>query len=352
MVYTGILFAKPDSTEFDSILDGYQNDNSYTGGANAAEYLTHHFSSNNQAYIVQDFSLAAVSFGFKSACGKPWQCYYNATWDTATHDACLLLNNAWFSYRSSFETRWSKQELVNTSLGTYHPNFFLGYCYEGGSDGYQRAADYSPVLKYTCPTLDGETIDLGSSARIIELESSMINSLCTLTKVMTDNSTITPFPIARSYESNDWEAAAGPTATSVFAASPITCENGVCRVNLPSLTAAKYVLTTYNYALTPKNEAARFLEKTSFGQTREGIDNLLSNVGILTDVQRATFVQNQMSDIPITSHREYWRKRTNPKVGIAHLIECVFAFKLLETHSIYFFCLICLVDVSNYKWPV
>mmetsp|Transcript_14508 Transcript_14508/g.22150 ORF Transcript_14508/g.22150 Transcript_14508/m.22150 type:complete len:246 (-) Transcript_14508:867-1604(-) len=218
-----------------------------------------------------------------------------------------------------------------------HPNFFLGYCYEGGADGYQRAADYSPVIKYTCPTLDGETVDLGSSARIIELESSMINSLCTLTKVITDNSTSTPFPIARSYESNDWEAAAGPTATSLFAASPITCEDSVCRVNLPSLTAAKYVLTTHNYAVTPKNEAARFLEKTTFGQTREGIDDLLSNVGIVTDVQRAAFVQNQMSNIPITSHREYWRKRTNPKVGIAHLIDCIFAFKALRSSLDLFF---------------
>lgn len=332
LVHTGMLLAKPDTAEFHSMLTGYQTDPSYTGGADAAEYLTHHFlSSDPLAHIVQDFSTSAVvaSFGLTLACGKPWQCYYNSSWDSATHDVCLSLNNAWFRYRASFETRWSKRELVNTTMGnsTYYPNFFLGYCY-GDGDGageYQRAADYSPVTKYTCPSFDGETIDLGSAGGTIELETS--TNLCTLTQVMTDGSsdTTTIFPIARSYESHEWEAAAGPQATAIFAAtssSPITCESssGVCTVTLPPLLTtndnAKYVLTTFVHAVSARNEAARFLEKTTFGPTTESITALLdgSNNTALSDAQKAGFCQNQMSDLTLTSHREYWRKRTNAKV--------------------------------------
>lgn len=285
-----------------------ENDATYSGGISLAEYLFHYYSNVHQSNTLRQHDFA-LSFNEDFACGKPWLCYYEDTWDSVTNQKCLLLNNAWYSFRAEFETRWSKQELVDTSLGEYHPNFFLGYCYGEGANGYQRAADFSSASRFSCPTQDGETINLGSSGGVFELELSNTGLLCTLTKVMTDGSTSTPFPIARSYDAFEWESAAGPLATQTFEDNDIRCDYDYCSMTLPSLTEANYVLTAFNHSISPRDEAARFLEMATFGPLSTEID-------AITDVSRAGYISSQMDETqtPITSHREYWRKRTNPKV--------------------------------------
>jgi hypothetical protein len=171
-----------------------------------------------------------------------------------------------------------------------------------------------------CPP-PGESTDINlDGGGILAVSSSSAGTLCTLTQVRTENSKdVQVIPIARSYEANPWESAAGDTAIEIFRRSggqPVCTENS-CTINLPALpdpATYRYALTTYSYDLSRKDEVARFLDRSTFGTTPT--DLALHDTAAWGDTYRANHVKDQMDTTitPMTSHREYFRKRTNPKV--------------------------------------
>jgi hypothetical protein len=72
----------------------------------------------------------------------------------------------------------------------------------------------------------------------------------------------------------------------------------------------EYFLTSYLYELTAGQTAARFFERASFGATRSMLSQATNTA------QMAAWIQTQFDEnvTPITSHREYFRKRLNPRM--------------------------------------
>jgi len=170
----------------------------------------------------------------------------------------------------------------------------------------------------TCPSvgsapevLDGGSVMVGTAAK---------DTLCTIKKVTLDGNTVQKsIPLARSYDLNAWEKSAGEFSTSTFT-HEFLCYSQGCQINLPQLEAGeKYHLASYAYALNERNEFARFLETATYGVTRAELDAFTAtsqNVGSLSTI--VNWIQSQMDPaiVPMTSHREFWRKRVNPRVRV------------------------------------
>lgn len=152
-VNTGKIFLKTSETELTTMLNvfkdtSYQSSSGWgdTGmlGLSTEGFLSYYYSQNT-AENRNDTNLAlgsiVTSFADTMTCQKPWDCYFDESWDNETIEACESLNLAWYKHRQNFEEKWSKVDTVNTSLSEYHINFFLGYCSNTGE--YQRAADYN-----------------------------------------------------------------------------------------------------------------------------------------------------------------------------------------------------------------
>eukprot|EP00581_Thalassiosira_minuscula_P008298 CAMPEP_0183702756 /NCGR_PEP_ID=MMETSP0737-20130205/764_1 /TAXON_ID=385413 /ORGANISM="Thalassiosira miniscula, Strain CCMP1093" /LENGTH=916 /DNA_ID=CAMNT_0025929427 /DNA_START=314 /DNA_END=3061 /DNA_ORIENTATION=- len=119
-------------------------------------------------------------------------------------------------------------------------------------------------------------------------------------------------PLARSYKEGDWEAAPGPLAC------PVEDVNATS-VFLPELEGdaaaeEEYVILSKSSTLEDRKQIAMFLEMTTFGPKMSEIDALDADGTWSSDGAnvRARYVREQM-DRNATSHREYWRKRTNAK---------------------------------------
>jgi len=135
--------------------------------------------------------------------------------------------------------------------------------------------------------------------------------LCTLTLQDASNpSTAVSIPVARSFDGGDWEIAAGPLAQTL--PSP-TCSSSVCTlVGLPPPDTEQdemYVLTSFSHTgFGEEAEAARFLEQATFGPTRAAINSLVSSGGD----KYKMWIKDQVENVPMSSHREYYRRRANP----------------------------------------
>lgn len=164
MVNAGALFVITSEAEFLGITETFKNTlyDSVTGwggtghtGLGAEGILTYYYSenpiANTEDSAVDD---SVISFASKNTCGKPWACHYNDAWDNETVSECRVLHSAWYHYRKNFEDNWSKTEVVNTTLSSFHEDFFLGYCTASGEEGYQRASDHS----YESPTTEWSLI--------------------------------------------------------------------------------------------------------------------------------------------------------------------------------------------------
>lgn len=132
--------------------------------------------------------------------------------------------------------------------------------------------------------------------------------------------TQTVIPLARSYDLNDWELSPGDVAVSTFENVDFLCFDQGCQINLPKLEMGeKYQLVSSAYSLGLRDEYARFLETASFGVTARDLDIFEAAtggrgaMGVIAD-----FVESQMDEdaVPMSSHREFWRTRSNPRVRI------------------------------------
>lgn len=154
----------------------------------------------------------------------------------------------------------------------------------------------------TCPPA-GTQVDLSSGS--VSILQSSTDTICGV-YISTDSSLI---PFARSYDGKDWEAAPGPRASPP---GGIECSGSNCSIQLPALQNAnhKYVLLSKDGSAADREKIARFLEFTTFGPKMSEINAL--DDGSFDEASMAQHLKTQMG-VAATSHREYYRKRTNSK---------------------------------------
>jgi uncharacterized protein (DUF1800 family)/uncharacterized protein (DUF1501 family) len=206
---------------------------------------------------------------------------------------------------------------VSTSSFLRGENETFGSNLDNKQTRYSRKLQYGP-FHFSCPEVgvDGTPVSLvietssilEASASGISVDSTlMLGDLCILT---IQGSESTSKPVARSYDAADWEISAGPFTQSLT--SPI-CSGSVCTfVDLPIPDSADetYVLTSYHHnGFGTEAEAARFLEQATFGPTRATIDSLVAS----GQDKYMTWVKDQIETVPMSSHREYYRRRVNPR---------------------------------------
>merc|ERR1712071_58301 len=162
-----------------------------------------------------------------------------------------------------------------------------------------------------CPSTNEDPLQLSFDGKItIEIVS--FDTLCTLSMNI-KNDQETWIPLGRSYDNHDWESVAGPYKID-FECDGIMCAS---TVELPTLTNGEefwFQLTTFSISernnLKSQDIAARFLEQTTFGSTR---NELLQwkDLGIAStsslDYSFAEWIHEQINDIPMTSHRQVFR---------------------------------------------
>ena len=169
----------------------------------------------------------------------------------------------------------------------------------------------------SCPSVGFQTTLDVTSAILVQAGAS---TLCTLTKVVLDNDgdVLRNIPLARSYNNNNWEVAGGDLASVIFA-NGISCYSRGCQIDVPSpKQREEYRLVALSHSLDKRDEIARFLETSTFGIKREELDSLDGASGQTPYSTIVNWMQSQMDtgNTTITSHREYWRKRANPRVSL------------------------------------
>ena len=225
-------------------------------------------------------------------------------------------------------------ECADSNLNNCHDNAFCtndppgGYtctC-NGGYEGNGVECTKLDATSLDCPASGQVDVNLDFGG-ILTVTPSINGMLCTLTEVRTttdgseDDQVI---PIARSYEGNLWESSAGDLATSIFkdtGGQPECLPDGSsCQLQLPPLAdpaTYRYALTSYEYSPSRRDQIARALGRLTFGATPTDL-NLHDKPEMDNDSEAylAAFIQEQMDEqiTPMTSHREYFRKRTNPKL--------------------------------------
>jgi len=127
--------------------------------------------------------------------------------------------------------------------------------------------------------------------------------------------------LARSYgNTGSWERSPGLFAQT-DSGVVVTCVSGqtTCDVTLPALNddGLEYVLESYEHETTAEGRAARFLEQATFGPTLDEINDLTASGNGFE-----AWVEAQLA-LPASSHREFYRRRTNPKYEMPYRVGAV-----------------------------
>lgn len=141
------------------------------------------------------------------------------------------------------------------------------------------------------------------------------DTLCILTKAIPDaidGSLSSVAPVALSYDGGDWDKAAGVFAMSLLYGLEFGNYTDGSQITLPALTGdEQYYLTSYaRDNVSDADKIARLLETATFGSTLSSISSFGGN--LTTDTAKA-WIQNQIN-APMTSHREFFRQRANPRL--------------------------------------
>jgi T5SS/PEP-CTERM-associated repeat protein len=170
-----------------------------------------------------------------------------------------------------------------------------------------RGPPAGTVRSYSCPTSPNETTVVTTfyEGDVLELGKSSGGELCTLAEVSSAAVSgrrlqsmgieLDLKPLGRSYNGNDWEPYGGDHSNLKY-----DCAQGLCRVQLPSPSNGRsYALKPYAApVLSSDSIKARFLEKATFGPTKQDIANFGSETGWLS----------QQFEMPVTSHRAVFRQ--------------------------------------------
>mmetsp|Transcript_31842 Transcript_31842/g.73213 ORF Transcript_31842/g.73213 Transcript_31842/m.73213 type:complete len:3134 (+) Transcript_31842:2040-11441(+) len=195
-------------------------------------------------------------------------------------------------------------------------------------------ATEAPTTSAIAPPPVDDKLEMDAGPTMIEF--APVGTLSMVTKEVYDKfgKIMATVPIARSYDGNVWEPAAGEFAAKLFYDGGIHCYTNGCQLSVPrggrmsrrraigaphskGEASERYFLSSFAYSTSGRNELARFLESTTFGTTTEELDALEEVDGGSTIDKISDWVSDQMdlSVVPMTSHREFWRKRTNPRLS-------------------------------------
>ena len=130
-------------------------------------------------------------------------------------------------------------------------------------------------------------------------------------------------PVGRAYDGNEWERSAGPDVSRIAFSC---CHHGtgeahgdICQVYVPFKAGYTYHLTRYedpypSSALGDRGVAARFLERSTFGPTPDDVANW-DYTNLAGGRSFVDWITDQMSPskVDVSSHREFYRRRTNPR---------------------------------------
>jgi hypothetical protein len=167
-----------------------------------------------------------------------------------------------------------------------------------------------PKIDLQCPERE-ESLTFSNAGKITIAVTSSSDRLCTLVQVASDKKSFKP--IGRSYAGRAWEASSGE-----FSYLSWKCTGSSCIVTLPNLpTDSVYQLTTFFAPVIVRpgiDEVARFLEQATFGPTRSEISTFrLDNLPLAF----SSWINNQINNVPITSHRALFRTKLNAKMETA-----------------------------------
>lgn len=167
----------------------------------------------------------------------------------------------------------------------------------------------------SCPHPDAPSISV--SAGPIMLAKS--DFLCILTKARkeSDGTLSHIAPVARSYDGRAWEPSAGEFATQLLHEIDFGDYNTGTQINLPELAAEEtYHLTSYSYDIDEESQVARLLESATFGARADDLSAW--DKGAVTTETVSEWIKEQIKK-PLTSHREFFRRRVNPRVSVDHM---------------------------------
>jgi hypothetical protein len=121
-------------------------------------------------------------------------------------------------------------------------------------------------------------------------------------------------PVGRTYAGNVWEASSGDFSPLVW-----SCTTTHCTVDLPILPSGfKYQVTSFSppekFRDDGHDDIARFFEQATFGITKSDVsyfdtNNLLGSMG--------EWIKEQQDVVATTSHRAFFRKRSNARMETA-----------------------------------
>ena len=109
-------------------------------------------------------------------------------------------------------------------------------------------------------------------------------------------------PVARSYDGHDWERTQGVALLDLVCAAGLACA-----VKIPA-SSVYHITHDVAPAVDALQKASRFLAQTTFGPTRA----TLQSVDATTDAGVTKWIDDQMA-LPPMLHREYFRRRANPR---------------------------------------
>jgi hypothetical protein len=156
---------------------------------------------------------------------------------------------------------------------------------------------------FECPAVD-EVVGINIRGGEVRLKNSNADVICLLVEINKEGFLK---PVGRSYGSFDWEQSPGDNSKLTF-----NCVNGFCVSTLPVIEeGSRYQISAFNRpSYSEADEAARFLEQATFGQKMSEIQQLVT--GDLSE-NIVSWIQGQQKDVPMTSHREFYRKRLNAR---------------------------------------
>lgn len=184
---------------------------------------------------------------------------------------------------------------------------------------------------FSCPDLSADPVVIptgGSGSLIPVIDKSSVDTVCVLLRVtptpgnnVSDMSTVkitrssdtadyNIIPVARSYDNNDWEKVAGPYDSKLQI-------SGCCSLDIPTNVhgmtndSSKFqlLLMSFSSNLTPQEEVSRFFQQTTFGPTKHMITSWNYAQDLQTGMKNWVSSQMDESQTPVTSHREFFRKR-------------------------------------------
>jgi len=158
--------------------------------------------------------------------------------------------------------------------------------------------------------------DVGSDSLMVSPGPVMLgksDSLCILTKAVEDldGSMSNLAPVARSYDGRSWEPSSGEFARELLRGVGFGNYTIGTQIILPELAAGeRYYLTSYSYDISHEDSVARLLETATFGTTTKDLA-AWGEVAVTKD-SVADWIHEEISK-PMTSHREFFRHRVNPR---------------------------------------